>query len=152
MANLRAARAHLEQMPGVCAPLLASAVYETEPIECEPGAEQFLNAVLEVGYSGEARELFGRLREIERLCGRSSLHQRNVSRTLDLDLLYFDGLTMKTSALELPHPRMHTRRFVLEPLAEIRPYLSLPGQQENVAVLLAQLSDTTPLVRFASEW
>ena len=54
--------------------------------------------------------------------------------------------------MQLPHPRMNERRFVLEPLAEIRPNLTLPTQSTTVAEMLPRLPQTEPLVRFASEW
>lgn len=149
---LQQARRHLEKLPGTKPPLLASALYETEPVDCEPDAPKFLNAVMEIGYDGEPTQLLRSLREIEAALGRPPRHDRNVSRTLDLDLLYCDDRLLSTPELELPHPRMQTRRFVLEPLAEIRPDLVLPGQQISVANLLAQLPDGSPLLRVASEW
>lgn len=152
LANLLAARALLSKLPGVESPVLASAVYETDPVDCESSAGKFLNAVVEIGYAGEATELLRALRCIETAGGRPPAHARNASRTLDLDLLYFGDLMLSTPELELPHPRMYTRRFVLEPLAEIRPELTLPSQHESVAALLQRLPDRSPLVLFASEW
>jgi len=152
LANLAAARAQLSDLPKVELPLFASAVYETDPVDCEASAGKFLNAVMEIGYSGEATELLRALRGIEVARDRPSSNARNTSRTLDLDLLYFGGLALSTPELELPHPRMHARRFVLQPLAEIRPDLILPGQPESVAALLGRLSDRSPLVLVASEW
>lgn len=152
MSTLQQARRHLEKLPGTQPPVLASALYETEPVDCEPDALKFLNAVMEIGCDGEPGQLMRGLREIEAALGRPPQHDRNVSRTLDLDLLYFGDRLISTSELELPHPRMQTRRFVLEPLAEIRPDLVLPGQRVSVANLLAQLPDGSPLLRVASEW
>ena len=146
LANLKAARAQLCDLSGVEAPLLASAVYETDPVDCEA------NAVMEIGYAEEANELLRALRRIEAAHGRAPAHARNASRTLDLDLLYFGDVALSTPELELPHPRMPTRRFVLEPLVEIRPGLVLPGQQENVAAMLERLPDRSSLVLVASEW
>lgn len=152
MANLRAARERIEQLPSVRSPVLASAVYETEPVNCERGAGKFLNAVLEIQIDGTAPELLAQLRRIENASERPAVHARNASRTLDLDLLYFGDLTINSPDLELPHPRMVERRFVLEPLADIRADLVLPDQSETVFTLLAKLPATTPLVRIASEW
>ena len=151
-ATLRDARARVENLPGVEPPLLASSLYETEPVDCEPGAQSFLNAVIEIGYDGAAEELLRELRQIEHALGRSAGHARNTSRTLDLDLLYFGDTTIAREDLELPHPRLHQRAFVLEPLAEIRPDLILPNQSKTVASLLEQLPDRSPLLRVASEW
>jgi len=152
LANLRAARERLQSLPATQGPLLCSAVYETEPVGCEPGAGAFLNAVMELGFTGAAGELLDVLRSIEKELGRPSQHPKNTSRTIDLDLLYFGEERMSTPALELPHPRLHGRRFVLQPLADIRPDLVLPGQHEPVAVLLAGLGDAPQLVTVASEW
>jgi 2-amino-4-hydroxy-6-hydroxymethyldihydropteridine diphosphokinase len=69
-----------------------------------------------------------------------------------LDLLYFGNAQISDDRLQLPHPRMHERRFVLEPLRDIRPELVLPLQTETVAALLTHLPETPPLVRVASEW
>ena len=64
----------------------------------------------------------------------------------------FGGVNISRPDLQLPHPRMFARRFVLEPLAEIRPDLVLPEQTKTVAQLLAELPNRTPLVQFASRW
>ena len=152
LANLRSARTEIEQIGGAEPPLLASPIYETEPIDCEPGAAKFLNAVVEIGYAGEAAELHASLRKIERQLGRPSVHPRNVSRIIDLDLLYFGDAVMDAAELRLPHPRMHERAFVLQPLADIRPELVLPNQRQSVAELLGQLGDTSQLVRAVAQW
>jgi len=149
---LRGARARIERLPKTEAPILASAIYETAPVGCEPGAPAFLNAVIEIGYGGSAEELLKQLREIEATLGRPLEHAKNTSRTLDLDLLYFGDAAIRRPELELPHPRMHERRFVLQPLSEIRPELVLPAQTESVASLLARLPETPPLLRQPSEW
>ena len=72
---------------------------------------------------------------------RKFLHagQQSYPRTLDLDLIAFGGEIRTTKALTLPHPRAHTRRFVLHPLSEIAPELVLPGQTQSVAQLLERL-------------
>lgn len=149
---LQSARRQIERLPAVQIPLLASAIYETAPVDCEPDATPFFNAVIEIGYTGEALSLLRELRRIEAALGRPSTHARNTSRTLDLDLLYFGDLEVSKPELELPHPRMHDRRFVLEPLNDIRPDLVLPTQTKNVAALLRNLPTTEPLVRVASQW
>ena len=152
LANLRAARQRIEVITAIEPPLLASAIYETEPVDCEPGAGRFLNAVFEIGFSGDAMCLLAALRAIERELGRPSVHPRNRSRTIDLDLLYFGDLDLDTPELQLPHPRMHERAFVLQPLVDIRPELVLPKRRESVAVLLAKLGDSSQLVRIEAEW
>jgi len=152
LANLRNARKDVAALPGVLPPMRASAIYETEPVGCERGAAKFLNAAIEFGYAGEARNLLRSLAAIEKLLGRSASHERNVSRTIDLDLLYFGGMEIETEELQLPHPRLTEREFVLRPLADIRPELVLPKQTEAVGVLLLRLPDAGAVVRVAAEW
>src|SRR6266446_6767960 len=151
-ANLRTTRKAILQLPGVTPPVLASAIYETEPIDCEPDAGKFLNAVLEFDYEGDPLELLKRLGELEQALGRLPDHPRNVSRKIDIDLLYFGATNIDKKELQLPHPRMHLRRFVLEPLADIRPDLVLPNQTKTVRELLAQLDESGKVVRHSSGW
>jgi 2-amino-4-hydroxy-6-hydroxymethyldihydropteridine diphosphokinase len=128
----------LARVPGI--ELKASArVYETEPVDCAPGTQAFLNTVIEVAADCSPQELHTHLKAIEQALGRPELHERNSPRTLDLDLLYADAVVSADPVLTLPHPRLHLRRFVLEPLADIRPDLVLPGQKMSVAELMAVL-------------
>lgn len=152
LANLRNARRDIATLSGVLPPMRASGIYETEPVGCEKGAAKFLNAAIEFEYAGEARDLLRELAAIEKLLGRAAAHARNVSRTLDLDLLYFGPLEIETAELQLPHPRITEREFVLRPLADINPNLVLPNQTESVGALLLQLTVTGAVVRAAVEW
>ena len=127
LANLCAARDEIIELPGVEEPFLFSAIYETEPVGCERGASAFLNAVMEIGYEMNAENLLRELAVIENALGRKRSGERNLSRTIDLDLLYLGEIEMSMPEIELPHPRIAGRRFVLEPLSEIRPDLKLPG-------------------------
>jgi 2-amino-4-hydroxy-6-hydroxymethyldihydropteridine diphosphokinase len=150
--NLKSALEQISAMSIIEPPILTSSIYETEPVDCPAGSPLFLNGVMEVGCNCEPITLLGCLREVEESLGRTSLHEHNAARTIDLDLLYFGDAMLSIAMLQLPHPRLHKRRFVLEPLGEIRPDLVLPGQSEDVATLLRDLHDATPLVRIASEW
>ena len=151
LANLRNARKEIAAMSGTLPPLRCSAIYETEPVDCEEGAAKFFNAVIEFGYAGQPVELRRELAAIERVLGRPAGHERNVSRPIDLDLLYFGELVMETPELRLPHPRIVDREFVLRPLADIRPDLVLPKQTEPVKILLLRLP-ATGVVRLDLEW
>src|SRR6266705_119086 len=135
LANLRVAREAIVDLPGVQPPVISSPVYETEPVGCEPGAGKFLNAVFEFEYEGEPAALLDQLVEIEESLGRERGHARNVSRKIDIDLLYCGGLKIDNERLQLPHPRLHLRRFVLQPLADIRSELKLPNQTATVREL-----------------
>lgn len=120
---------------------LVSPVYETEPVDCAPGTEPYLNAVIEIETGLEPLALLRELQAIERSEGRPALHGYNAPRTLDLDLLYAGDVVMGTDALVLPHPRMASRRFVLQPLADIRPEMVLPGFCQTIAELLSGLPE-----------
>ncbi len=152
LSHLRTARATIAASPRLQNPLLASAIYETAPVGCPMGADDFLNAVIEIGYDDEAQTLHRALRGIEARLGRSPEHERNAPRTVDLDLLYFGASLLDTAQLKIPHPRMFDRRFVLQPLADIRPDLVLPSQTRTVAELLHELADTSRVVRAAAQW
>ena len=80
------------------------------------------------------------------------MRKGNVSRTIDLDLLYFGSEERAEPSLQLPHPRMMARRFVLQPLCDIAPDLRLPGQTKNVGELLAQLQDQDKITRLRENW
>ncbi|MBV9009230.1 MAG: 2-amino-4-hydroxy-6-hydroxymethyldihydropteridine diphosphokinase [Verrucomicrobia bacterium] len=137
--NIRQARDRICALDERRQPFLQSPVYETPPLGCEPGARTFYNAVLEIEFAGPADQLLRELQEIERVLGRAPDHARNVSRTIDLDLLYFGGEQRLTGELQLPHPRFAQREFVLRPLADIVPELRLPGQAASVRELLARI-------------
>ena len=151
MANLRGARDAVVDL-AVNKLVLASRIYETEAVNCEPGAGKFLNAVLEIEYDGDPSELLEKLIGIEESLGRKRDHAQNVSRRIDIDILYADGLVINNERLQLPHPRLHERKFVLQPLADVRPDLILPGQNQSVRDLLARLKDSTKVVCFAEKW
>lgn len=118
---------------------LLSSLHETEPVDCAPGSPPFLNAVAEIGTSLQPLELLRRLQGQETHAGRPKDHPRNASRTLDLDILYCDEMTLHHPELDLPHPRMLDRAFVMAPLAEIRPELKLPGWQMNCLEYLSEI-------------
>jgi 2-amino-4-hydroxy-6-hydroxymethyldihydropteridine diphosphokinase len=141
LAHLRTGRDQVLNLPAISTPVLSSRVYETEPVASGPDAGAFLNAVIEVEFSGQAVDLLESLQEIEAAHGRPSKRPRNAPRTLDLDILYVGNLVLSNEEVIIPHPRLHLRRFVLAPLADIRPDLTLPGQQRTVADLLAVLND-----------
>lgn len=149
--NLRAARNAIVDLAGT-SPVSASAIYETEPVDCEPGAAGFLNAVLEFEFEGEPGDLLRKLKQIEMAMGRPADHARNTSRKIDIDLLYFGEAKIDNEQMKVPHPRMHLRRFVLQPLSDIRPELVLPGQTKTVGELLALLDDSAKVVRLTNDW
>ena len=152
LANLRAARKAIVDLTVANGSILVSRVYESEAVGCEPGAGKFLNAVLEIEYGGDPTDLLQELIRIEESLGRDRNHPRNVSRKIDIDLLYADGLNVGNERLQLPHPRLHLRKFVLQPVADVQPSLILPNQTKTVGELLAQIEDSTKVVCSAEKW
>lgn len=129
---------------------LKAPVYQTEPLHCPPDSPDFLNTVVEFGFNGTAAELLAQTRAIERSMGRTAKSQRNAPRVIDVDILYLGDERCDSPDLILPHPRLHERRFVLQPLADIRPELVLPGHSKCIAKLLDELkSDEALLVAIA---
>ncbi|MES2706350.1 MAG: 3-methyl-2-oxobutanoate hydroxymethyltransferase [Verrucomicrobiota bacterium] len=127
-----------------------SPVYQTAPVDCADDAPPFLNAVVEVSSDLPPEILMARLRELERGLGRPDRRPQNSPRPIDLDILYAGNLVVKTEGLTLPHPRLHQRRFVLQPLADIRPRLVLPGFARSARELLENLDTSEPpLTRYA---
>lgn len=126
----------ISENPGnlLCAPL-----YQTEPRFCPPGSPLFLNTVIEMDFAGTALELLEITQSLEIQLGRQRSEERNAPRVIDIDLLYFGDEVFDHQRLILPHPRIAERSFVLQPLADIRPDLVLPGQQKSVSELLASL-------------
>lgn len=152
LASFRAARKAIVDLNGVSAPVLSSSIYETEPVDCEPGAHKFFNAMMEFEYDGDPGDLLSKLKGIENSLGRPADHPRNVSREIDIDLLYAGEMEIDNEQMHVPHPRMHLRRFVLAPLAEIRPDLVLPKQTKTAGELLAGLDDPAEVVRLNEQW
>lgn len=114
----------LAQLPGTRL-LARSALYRTAPVGYDSQPD-FINAAAAIDTELEPLELLHALLALESRHGRERPFP-NAPRVLDLDLLLYDGLTMHTPELTLPHPRMHQRGFVLLPLAEIAPDLAIPG-------------------------
>ena len=150
--NLQAARRQIIQLDEVHPPILSSGIYETDPVDCERDASKFLNAVVEFDYDGDPRQLLEQLARIEESLGRKRDHQKNVSRTIDIDLLYCGDRQIDNERLQLPHPRMHLRKFVLQPLTDIRPDLILPNQRKTVRQLLAASDESGDVVRLMNTW
>ena len=115
--------------------LAVSILRETDPVGFED-QPRFLNGAAELATELAPRELLERLLAIERRLGRiRGEGPRFGPRTIDLDLLLYGEETVQEPGLTLPHPRLHERRFVLEPLAELDPALEVPGRGPVQALL-----------------
>jgi 2-amino-4-hydroxy-6-hydroxymethyldihydropteridine diphosphokinase len=140
--NIGERRAHLlaavAELPrhGV-AVLASSSVYETEPVGLVLDQPDFLNACLRVRTELGPEELLDACKETERVVGRAAGGVRHGPRAIDVDLLLLDDLQYLSRRLTLPHPDLASRRFVLVPLLELDPDLSLPGGGPLAASLAA---------------
>lgn len=130
--HLRAAVRLLGAEPGIDV-VRSSRVYETEPVG--PPQPAYLNAVIEVRTDGTARELLEACRRVEDALGRVRA-ERWGPRTIDVDVLTFDRVTIQEPDLQIPHPRMHERGFVLVPLGELDADPMLPGGRRLASMRL----------------
>ncbi|MDQ3588282.1 MAG: 2-amino-4-hydroxy-6-hydroxymethyldihydropteridine diphosphokinase [Actinomycetota bacterium] len=125
LAALSAARDALDRSPGI-AVAAESSVYETAPQGAVLDQRHFLNAVLAIDTDLAPEELLGVCKQVERELGRTPGGVRHGPRPIDIDLLLLSGLEHRSARLVLPHPEVTARRFVLEPLLELEPELTLP--------------------------
>jgi 2-amino-4-hydroxy-6-hydroxymethyldihydropteridine diphosphokinase len=119
--------------------LRASSIYETAPRDVED-QPWFLNQVIECETELFPRQLLARLQKIERAMGRKRRIAKG-PREIDLDILLFGEAVVKAPELEVPHPRMAERRFVLEPLAELVPEKKRPGTRRTMREMLAGVAN-----------
>lgn len=122
--TVRAAIAAMEALPGTRLSA-SSSLYRSAPVDAS--GDDFINAVVRLETDLASTSLLHNLQQIELAFGRERPF-RNAPRTLDLDLLIYDQLQTHTPSLELPHPRMSDRAFVLLPLLEISPDVHIPGK------------------------
>ncbi|MEM9916207.1 MAG: 2-amino-4-hydroxy-6-hydroxymethyldihydropteridine diphosphokinase [Planctomycetota bacterium] len=137
--QVRSAIQQLAALPGV-GRLIASDLYETDPVGPQD-QDRFVNAVVRIETSLAAAELHTQMQRIEADMGRPAEDQRPHwgPRLIDLDLLLFGDAVIDQPDLQVPHPRMHERWFVLKPLCDVGPEAIHPTLKHTAAQLLAEL-------------
>lgn len=144
LANILEAKRQLIGMG--CKMEAESGIYQTKAWGIEE-APDYYNQMLKIGTEKKGTELMTTLLDIEKSMGRIRSDNRNASRTLDMDILFFNNEIIKSELLEVPHPRLHLRRFVLEPLNEIASELIHPVLNKTIHELLNECTDTSAVKR-----
>jgi 2-amino-4-hydroxy-6-hydroxymethyldihydropteridine diphosphokinase len=142
--NVGDRRAHLQQavdrLPDHGVRMLASSsVYDTEPVGLVLDQPRFLNAAVRVETEHNPEQLLAACKAVEREIGRTAVLRRHAPRVIDVDVLLLDGVRFQSERLTLPHPEVSNRRFVLVPLLELDPELTLTGSGRPLASALDAL-------------
>ena len=118
-------------------------LYESAPVGCDTDQPAYLNTVVRVRTTRAPHRLLQLTQELERTLGRVRV-AKNEARVIDVDMLLYDQTVLQSPELVLPHPAMTRRRFVLEPLCDLAPDLSLPGTKITVALAMQSVCRTYP--------
>ena len=116
----------------------ASSLYITEPVG-GPEQDDYLNGVIKIETDLLPRQLINTIKDIESKMGRIVYDEKNQPRIIDVDILFYEDLVIKKEGLEVPHPRMHQRAFVLRGFSEIAPEALHPALNKTVKELYTEL-------------
>jgi 2-amino-4-hydroxy-6-hydroxymethyldihydropteridine diphosphokinase len=153
MKHLTTARDILAGIPALkvmdCAP-----VYETDPVDVKPEHEDklYLNTIVLILSNLPPDEMREIIRGIEDDEGRLRSEDRNAPRPIDIDVIYAGRLTLDQDTMRIPHPRWASRRFVVQPLADVRPGLLLPGETRTVQEILERLPTEPKATIYREKW
>ena len=142
--RLLTAVAELGKLPGTRVTAL-SPFYETEPVG-GVAQDNFYNAVARINTSLQPQQLLAELKRVEVAVFKRKPAGHWGPRSMDLDILLYGELVLESDGLTIPHPRLHERRFVLQPLADLAPSLVHPSLGRSIAELLASLATTERVV------
>jgi 2-amino-4-hydroxy-6-hydroxymethyldihydropteridine diphosphokinase len=153
IAVLADARDRIAQIPGVDK-IQQSSIYETEPVGVKPKYRNllYLNAVLVISASIRPEQMSNKIHAIEDALGRVRSEDRFAPRIIDIDILYAGSVMLDDHELTLPHPRWAERRFVVQPLSDLRPDLVFPGSNQTVKEILRKLPGSPKANLFRKNW
>jgi len=153
LANIRKARELLRALSPDSVVYYQAPLYQSEPVDCAPDSPDFYNTIIEIDFVGDPHQLLRNTQGIEYHLGRDMVREPNAPRVIDIDILYFDQLVLTGDILTIPHPQIAHRRFVLQPLSDIRPHFILPGDVVTVEEHLRRLDTGEPdLSLVQSDW
>ena len=119
----------------------SSSFYRTSPVDYKD-QDWFVNLVVKIKTTLDPFDLLDKIQDIQKAIGRKASTVRFGPRVLDLDIIFFDDQVIRTDILEIPHPRMHKRRFVLKPICDIEPSMMHPVLGKDMRSLLDDLKDS----------
>ena len=153
LANLRGAGVRIAALPTTRV-VARSRIYETAPVGVKPQYQNmaYLNAVLVIETELRVETVSEQIHAIEAEMGRVRGDDRFAPRPIDIDILYAGREIRDTDSLTLPHPRWAQRRSVLQPLADVRADMILPGYAQRVCELLANLGGESEVVSLVESW
>ncbi len=131
-----------------------SPIYETTPVDVKPEYQSmaYLNSVVIVESELPMESWLSYIGKIEKNLGRERTEDRNAPRTIDIDIIYAGEQIIDGGGLEVPHPRWAERRFVVQPLNDVRPDMILPEMNKPVSVILSSLPNDEGLSMYDERW